>query len=89
MAGYAYSNTPITDDNVFLGALVPVTIEQHVTAGVSYKINEKHQIHLVGIYALSHKMKETGKGDLFSKIGKGSTLEAGGASVVLGYSYLW
>ena len=89
MAGYAYSNTPITDDNVFLGALVPVTIEQHVTAGVSYKINEKHQIHLVGIYALNHKMTENGEGDLFSKIGKGSTLEAGGISAVLGYSYLW
>lgn len=89
MAGYAYSNTPITDDNVFLAALVPVTIEQHFTAGVSHKINEKHEVHLVGIFAPPKKMRDTGKGDLFSKLGKGSTLEAGGLSAVLGYSYLW
>lgn len=89
MAGYAYSNTPITDDNVFLAALVPVTVEQHITAGVSHKINDKHEVHLVGVYAPQHKMRDTGQGDLFSKLGKGSTLDAGATSVVLGYSYLW
>jgi long-chain fatty acid transport protein len=89
MAGYAYSNTPITDDNVFLAALVPVTIEHHITAGVSHKINEKHEVHLVGIFAPKNKMRDTGRGDLFSRLGKGSTLEAGGMSAILGYSYLW
>ena len=89
MAGYAYSNTPITDDNVFLAALVPVTIEHHITAGVSHKINEKHEVHLVGVFAPKNKLRDTGRGDLFSRLGKGSTLESGGVSAVLGYSYLW
>lgn len=89
MGGYAYSNTPITDDNVFLAALVPVATEQHVTGGFSYKINEKHHVHLVGVWAPSNKMRDTGKGDLFSRLGKGSTIEASAFSAVLGYSYLW
>ena len=89
MGGYAYSNAPITKDNVFLAALVPVITEEHVTAGVSHRINAKHQLHLVGIYAPPHKMRDTGRGDLFSKLGRGSTIKSNGFSAVLGYSYLW
>ncbi len=89
MGGYAYSNTPITKDNVFLAALVPVTTEQHITAGVSHKISEKHEVHLVGVYAPANKMRDTGRGDLFSRLGRGSTIKSGGFSAVAGYSFLW
>ena len=89
MAGYSFSNTPITDDNVFLAALVPVIVEHHITAGVSHKVNDKHQVHLAAVYAPPNKMRDTGRGDLFSRLGKGSTLKASGVSCVLGYSYLW
>jgi long-subunit fatty acid transport protein len=89
--GYAYTNTPISDDHVLLSGLVPVTVEQHWTAGVTHKINEQNEVHLVGVYAPSHKLTDTGEGklDCFSWFGKGSTLEASALSVLLGYSYKW
>ena len=89
MAGYSFSNTPITDDNVFLAALVPVIVEHHITAGVSHKVNDNHQVHLAAVYVPPNKMRDTGRGDLFSRLGKGSTLKTSGMSCVLGYSYLW
>ena len=90
-AGYAYSNTPISDNHVLLSGLVPVTVEQHFTAGVTHKFNESHEVHLVGVYAPKHELTETGKGaeDCFSWFGKGSTLSSGAFSVVAGYSYKW
>ncbi|MBP7869344.1 MAG: outer membrane protein transport protein, partial [Candidatus Hydrogenedentes bacterium] len=89
MAGYAYSNSPVKEDGVFLAGLVPVIVEQHFTAGFSHQFNEKHGMHLVGVYAPSHKMRENGEGDLMSILGKGTTIEAGAVSAVLGYSYTW
>lgn len=89
MAGYAYSNSPVKEDGVFLAGLVPVIVEQHFTAGFSHQFNEKHGMHLVGVYAPSHKMRENGEGDLMSILGKGTTIEVGAVSAVLGYSYTW
>ena len=89
MAGYAYSNSPVRDNGVFLAGLVPVIVEHHVTGGVSHKINEKHAVHLTGVWAPKNRMQEKGNGDLMSILGKGTTVEAGGLSAVLGYSYSW
>ncbi len=90
MAGYAFTTTPIQEDHVFLSALVPVTVEHHWTAGFTHKFNDQNEIHLVGIWAPHHRMRDTGRGDEpFSLLGKGSTLSAGALSVALGYSYLF
>ena len=89
MGGYSYSNTPITEENVFLATLVPVVLEHTFAAGVSHKINEKHEIHLIGAWAIPNTMYDTGRGDLFSKLGKESSLRSDACSVMIGYSYLW
>ncbi len=91
MGGYSYANTPISDDHVMLSGLVPVTVEQHWTAGVTHKFNERHEVHFVGVYAPRHTLTETGKGeaDCFSWFGKGTTLTAGAFSAIFGYSYKW
>ncbi len=89
MAGYAYSNSPIREDGVFLAGLVPVIVEQHFTAGVSHQFNDKHAVHLTGVWAPEEKMRENGKGDLMSKLGKGTTIAATAVSAVLGYTYAW
>ena len=87
MAGFSHANTPIDDDHVFLSALVPVTVEDHITAGFSHRFNDRHEMHLVGLYAFPNKMTDTGKGDIFSVLGKGSTVEASAISVIMGYTY--
>ncbi len=89
--GFSYTNTPISDNHVLLSGLVPVTVEQHWTAGVTHKLDEHNEVHLVGVYAPRHTLTETGKGkdDIFSTLGKGSELSAGAFSVIFGYSYKW
>ena len=89
--GFSYSNTPISDDHVLLSGLVPVTVEQHYTAGVTHMFNEHHEVHVVGIYAPRHTITDTGGGtlDCFSWFGKGSTLSSGAMSVIFGYTYKW
>lgn len=91
MAGFSHTNTPIDEDHVFLSGLVPVAVEDHVTAGFTYRINEKHEIHLVGIHGIKNDLQETGKGlregDILSPLGVGSELLSNGESFVLGYSY--
>ncbi len=87
MAGYAFTTTSIDDDHVYLSALVPVAVEEHWTAGFTHHINEKNDIHLVGVWAPENTLEDSGTGDIFSRVGKGSKLSAGALSVCLGYSY--
>jgi len=69
---------------------VPVTVEHHWTAGFTHKFNDRNEIHLVGIWAPHHRMRDTGRGnEPFSLLGKGSTVSSGAISVALGYSYLF
>ena len=41
------------------------------------------------VYAPPNKMREKGDGDLMSILGRGTTIEAGAYSAVLGYTYSW
>ena len=88
-AGYAYSNTPVQKDAVFLSALVPVVVEHHATLGVSHAINEKNEIHLSGVYAFRNREREAGCGDLLSILGRNTTIESKAVSAALGYTYKW
>jgi long-chain fatty acid transport protein len=89
MGGYAHSDTPVDSDHVMASALVPVLIEDHLTAGVTYRINDRNEIHFTAIHAFDHRMKDSGEGsaDLFSLLGKGTELSSGAESFVIGYSY--
>ena len=87
MAGYSHANTPIDDDHVMLSALVPATVEDHLTAGFTHRFNEQNEVHVVALYAFPHRMTDTGRGDLFSVLGKGSVLESSALSMILGYTH--
>jgi len=89
MAGYAYSNSPIRENGVFLAGLAPVIFEHHVTAGFSYKINEKHAVHVAFGGAPKHYLQESGGGDLLSMLGRGTKIEVSAISAALGYSFFW
>lgn len=89
MTGFSHCNSPVDEDHAFLSGLVPVTVEDHATAGATYRFNERHEIHLVAIHAFDNSVEDTGKGngDLFSLLGKGSKITSGAESVILGYTY--
>lgn len=89
MAGFAHSSTPIDKDHAFLSGLVPVTVEDHVTAGLTYKINDHHDVHFVWVHGIRNTVRDSGRGraDIFSWLGRGSKVSSNGESVVIGYSY--
>lgn len=87
MSGFSHGNSPITEDHVFLAGLVPVLCEDHFTLGVARKITDNDEVSLSGVIGLKNTMKDTGKGDLLSHLGKNTELSTGGFSIVLGYTH--
>ena len=87
MAGFAHTNSPIDEDHAFISGLVPVAVEDHVTAGLTYAINEHHEIHATLVHGIKNAIEDTGRGDLFSVLGRRSEVSANGNSVAVGYSY--
>lgn len=49
--GYAFNNSPISDDVAFFNAPAPALVEQHISAGFSYDITEKVKFSMSGQYA--------------------------------------
>lgn len=90
MAGYSHANSPIHDDHVLVAMMVPVTPDRHWALGISHKINDRHHIHVAGIWTPTHTQTDTGRGgEPFSLLGKGTTLSASALSLAVGYSFLF
>ncbi len=49
--GYAFNNSPIGDDVAFFNAPAPALVEQHISAGFSYLVNDKFNVSFAGQYA--------------------------------------
>lgn len=89
MAGFSHANTPIDEDHVFASALEPACVEDHVTAGVTIAINPRAQFHIVFLHAFSNSLTETGQGDLYSLLGRGTEITTSANSISLGYTMLF
>ncbi len=86
--GYSRSLTDvIPDDQVFLNALVPTVTRDHYAFGASYKFSEHWEAQATWLHAMDREMEENGRGDLLSKLGKRSRIEAGSDEIILGCSY--
>jgi long-chain fatty acid transport protein len=51
MAGYSYGQEPIPDSQVLFNILAPATIQHHITAGFTTKLNETNEVSLALMYA--------------------------------------
>jgi long-subunit fatty acid transport protein len=87
MAGASHGNSPITEDHVFVAGLVPVICENHLTAGLSRAINDQHEVHAAVIWGPPNTLRDTGRGDIFSILGRNSEITSGGLSGVVGYTW--
>ena len=56
-AGYSIGDQPIPDKEVLFNILAPGVIEQHITAGVTKKIGNNHEVDLTVTRALSNSVK--------------------------------
>jgi len=50
-AGYNYGEQPISKENAAINILAPAVVEEHFTAGVSYDLDNDHQISVAVMYA--------------------------------------
>jgi long-chain fatty acid transport protein len=87
MTGWSHAATAISPNHLYINALLPSIIEDHFTLGISRKLNDRHAIHLAYLRSLENVMRETGKGDLLSRFGKGTEVKVSGDSLALGYTW--
>lgn len=86
-AGASYGKSPIDSEVVFANALFPAIVEAHATAGVSYALTKNADIHVAYKHAFGNKLTDSGNGDLFSFVGKGTEIYLEENSVTVEYSY--
>lgn len=87
MTGFAHSNTPVDKDHTMIAGLVPVLIENHATVGAAYSLNDAHEVNVAAVYGIPNTLKDTGRGDIFSRLGRGTEIKSEGVSLVLGYTF--
>ena len=85
--GVSHAQAPIDEEHVFANALFPALTEDHVSVGVSYSINDKSDVHLTYMHAFDNHLTDSGKGDLFSVLGKGTDISLRENTVTFEYSY--
>lgn len=73
-AGVSHGKSPIREDVVFANGLFPAVVESHVTVGASYALTENSEIHFAYEHAFGNTLTDSGKGDLFSFVGKGTKI---------------
>lgn len=87
--GYSHGNSPIDDDVVFANALFPAIVEDHLSAGFTYQLAERHELHATYMHAVENKLTESGTGDMFSQAGAGTRIALEENTYTFQYSYLF
>lgn len=86
-AGISYGRSPIREQYVFANAISPALANWHFAAGVSYRMNERHEFHLAATHVPSESMTESGTGDIFSRLARGTRTSYAENSVTLQYTF--
>lgn len=71
-AGVTYGRTPIREQYVFANAISPALSNWHLATGATWRINDRHELHASLACALPESMTESGTGDIFSRLAKGT-----------------
>ena len=58
-AGYNHGDSPIPDDEVLINIIAPGTIEDHLTAGISYRYDKKSEVTLSYMYAVHNQQADS------------------------------
>jgi long-chain fatty acid transport protein len=57
-AGYNHGDSPIPNDEVLINILAPGTVEDHLTAGISYRYDQKSEVTLSYMYAVHNQQSD-------------------------------
>lgn len=85
--GVSTAESPIDEEHVFANALFPAVVEDHVSLGFSYAFDDKNEFHFNYMHAFENELKDNGKGDLFSILGRGTEISLREDTFTFEYSY--
>jgi len=86
-AGTSYGKSPISEEIVFANGLFPAIVEAHAMIGATYAISKRSDIHFAYEHAFGNTLTDSGKGDLFSFVGKGTKIHLEEDTFTFQYSY--
>ncbi|HOC70339.1 MAG TPA: outer membrane protein transport protein [Candidatus Hydrogenedentes bacterium] len=86
-AGFSHAQSPIDERHVFANALFPAITENSTAVGASYSISDTSEIHVAFTHTFENTLKDSGRGDLFSLLGKGSKISLEENELTVQYSY--
>jgi long-chain fatty acid transport protein len=85
--GVAYGKSPVRRDVTFVNALFTALADTHVSAGLSYAINDRSDLHFAVTHSIPEEQIESGQGDVFSRAGKGTPVKYREWMYTLGYTW--
>ena len=85
--GYNYGKSPIQRRFVFANALLPLIVENHLTAGFSCVITKNLSLDFVWEHHFFNAMADNGEGDIYSQNGVGTKITAAAEIIGAGFSY--
>jgi long-chain fatty acid transport protein len=85
--GVSHGDGPIDRDDIFINGLFPAINETHWNAGLSYALKDNFDLNFSFTHGPMTRMSDNGKGDLFSKLGKGTEISIEYNTVAVGLSW--
>lgn len=73
-AGISQGQAPVVDDAVFTNAQFPALVETMVSGGFSYQVREHMDLNFAYSWTNPERRRDTGQGDLFSILGRGTEI---------------
>ncbi len=88
-AGYNYSQMPITSENTYFNILAPATVEQHLTLGATWTLENKSELTLSYMYAFAKSVTGVGNGNGQTVAGYPVDLKMNQSSIGIAYGWRW
>lgn len=86
-AGYSHGNSPIPDDSVFANATTPALAEDHASIGFTYRLTERSELSFAWEHSFPEERTDSGRGDLFSILGRGTRASFQEDGTVVQYTF--
>lgn len=85
-AGASYGRSAIEDEFIFANAISPALGELHLAAGATWRISKRHEIHASLTHVRPESNIESGSGDIFSFLARGTRTAYAEDSVTVQYT---
>ncbi len=85
-AGYSHVSSAMSDAHVMGSGLVPNVVQDHIGLGFSHVLSERSELHVTYGHWFHRDQQESGKGDIYSHLGKGTSMGLTADWITVGYT---